>query len=113
MVNKYKGKRLYSLTLKDVIETLVTFDIEHSRFPVNYIPEYFGEQKGFLGLAMDDKKLILINKELGLEEMRETIIHELLHVNHYRKGDLKGNMIETIVEKETDLTYKKLYEMKP
>lgn len=114
MINKYKNKILHPLTLKDVIETLITYDIEHCRFPINYMYEYVGERKGFMGLAMDDKKLILINQELGNEEMRETIIHELLHVNHYRLADLPRNpdLIEKIVEKETDLTYKKLYKVK-
>lgn len=111
---KYKNKILHSLTLKDVIETLVTYDIEHCRFPINYMYEYIGEEKGFHGLAMDDKKLILINKELGNEEIRETIIHELLHTRHYRLADLtrNPNLIEKIVEKETNLTYKKLYGIK-
>lgn len=109
---KYRNKILHPLTLKDVIETLITYDIEHCRFPINYMHEYFGERKGFMGLAMDDKKLILINKELGMEEMRETLIHEFLHTHHYRKGDLTGRLIETIVEKEINLTYKKLYKVK-
>ena len=111
MVIKYKNKRMYSLTLKDVIETLVTYDIEHCRFPCNHVTDYFGIETQLKGLAMDDKKLILINQELGLEEMREVIIHELLHTLHYRLSDLpsKPNLIEKIVEKETNLTYKKLY----
>jgi len=103
---------LTTLTLKDVIETLVTYDINHSLFPHNYMVDYFNDVPIIRGLAIDDKKLILIDSEQGNEEMRETIIHELIHTKHYRLGDLRSQ-IEKIVQDETVLTYKMLYGVKP
>jgi len=104
------------LSLKDVIETLIIYNIEHCRFPYNYLREYFNNTKYKLpeirGLAMDDKKLILIDKEQGDERKRETIIHELIHTKHYRLGDLQPKNIERVVQSETLLTYYKLYGVK-
>ncbi len=111
-----KKKRIpETLTLKDVIEVLIAYNIEHCRFPHNYMIEYFGEEAvpEIHGLALDDEKLILIDKEQGFEALRETIIHELLHAKHYKKGDLRGKDIEVVVEKETSLTYKELYGVEP
>ncbi len=113
---KEEDKRvLRTLILKDVIETLVSYNIEHTRFPHNYIRDYIGEDivPEIHGLAIDDKKLILIDKEQCVEDIRETVIHELIHTKHYRKGDLKGREIEDVVKKETELTYKELYGVEP
>ncbi len=106
---KYK-----TLTLKDVIDTFVSYDLEHSRFPHNYMLDNL-DIPIIGGMAIDDKKLILIDKELPTETMREVIIHELIHTKHYRLGDLPRdiNTIERIVHKETGLVYKKLYGNKP
>jgi len=105
MKNKYK-----LLTLKDAIETLVTYNVEHCRFPHNYLSDVFEDIPDIRGLAMDDKKLILLDREQGTEEMRETIIHELIHTKHFRLGDLRGiKTIENHVMRETKLTYDKLY----
>jgi len=99
-----------SLTLKDVIETLSIYDIEHCRFPHNYMAEVYEEIPLIYGMILDERKLILIDNEQGQEETKETVIHELLHAKHYRLGNLKGyKNIEKHVEKETSLTYKLLY----
>ena len=102
--------KLEELTLKDVIETLVTYNYELCRFPHNYMAERGFDVPEVKGLAIDDKKLILIDREQSIEDMRETIIHEFLHTKHYRQGDLKIKEIERIIEKETKLTYEKLYD---
>jgi len=109
-----KVRNLEILSLKDVIESLVIYDIEHCRFPHNYMAEYFPKNRVPLirGMAIDDKKLILIDKEQCQELSRETIIHELIHTKHYRIGDLEQKNVETIVEAETDLTYLNLYGVK-
>lgn len=106
-------KNLEELTLKEVIETLVTYNIEHTRFPHNYLLDLYEEMPFIYGLSMDDRKLILINQELSDEEKRETIIHELIHTKHYRLGDLKSRECEKIVQLETIKTYKSLYGIKP
>ena len=69
----------------------------------------------FAGLTMDDKNLILLDKEQGIEEMKETIIHEFIHTKHFRKGDIgKGrNTIEKYVQAETVMTYLELYGVRP
>jgi len=99
-----------SLTLKDVIETLSIYNIEHCRFPHNYMAKFVDEIPTITGMVLDDRKLIMIDNEQGQEETKETVIHELLHCKHYKLGDLKGYAnIERYVEKETSLTYKLLY----
>ena len=105
---KYK-----TLNLKDVIETLTLYDLEHCRFPHNYMIDMDIPMVG--GMALDDRKLILIDKELPTESMKEVVIHELIHTKHYRDGDLPRNIntIEKIVQRETELTYKKLYGYRP
>ncbi|MHA1302355.1 MAG: hypothetical protein ACTSPI_01450 [Candidatus Heimdallarchaeaceae archaeon] len=119
MTKNYKlkylhDKRVYPLNLKDVIETLLVYNIEHTKFPHNYFAEIDENTKVLGGLAMDDKKLILIDQDTGNEEMREIIIHELIHTKHFRKGDLRGmKSIEDHVDAETALTYLKLYGVKP
>lgn len=97
------------LTLKDVIETLTTYNYELTRFPHNYLADIDLDIPRIEGLAIDDKKIILVNYEQSVENIRDTIIHEFLHTKHFRQGDLRGKEIEKIVEKETDLTYAKLY----
>ncbi|MBU4480432.1 hypothetical protein KKG48_03260 [Patescibacteria group bacterium] len=108
---------LEPLTLKDAIETLIVYDVEHCRFPHNYLAGHFGHGKipSMGGLALDPRKLILVDRERGTEAKRMIIIHELLHTKHFRKGDLKNNMkfIEDVVEGETKLTYAKLYGPRP
>ena len=64
------------------------------------------------GICSDDKKLILIDKDIGMEMARSVIIHEILHAKHFRLGDLSGRNIERVVEKETSETYYKLYGIK-
>ena len=100
------------LDLKEVIETLSTYNIEHTRFPHNYLAEVGYEVPIVRGMAIDDKKLILLDKEQGKEEMRQTVIHELIHTVHFRRGDLRSG-IERIVQKETRSVYKHLYGVYP
>lgn len=104
--------KIKTLTLKEVIETLVLYDLEHTRFPHNYLAEFDYSVPTIRGLCMDDKKLILIDREQCREDMRETIIHELLHSRHYQLGDLTTRQTERIVNEETAFTYKKLYGVK-
>ena len=115
MVRKKKKQVLKELTLKDVIETLIWYNVEHCRFPHNYLADFVADMPVVGGLTLDDKKLILINKEESDENRREVVIHELLHTAHFRRGDLPRDIkkIEKIVEAETELTYKKLYGAKP
>jgi len=108
-----KKRVLEKLTLKDVIETLIVYQIEHCRFPHNYLEKAGYDIPIIHGLAMDDKKLILIDKEQCCEEKRESVIHELIHTKHYKLGDLKGGNMEKVVQSETVLTYLQLYGVKP
>lgn len=96
------------LNLKEVIETLSTYNIEHCKFPHNYMVDFGYDIPFIRGLAMDDKKLILINNEQSIEDIRESIIHELIHTVYFRKGNLRKN-IERTVQGETKKIYKKIY----
>lgn len=113
-IQKKQEIKLETLTLKDVIETLAVYDVEHCRFPHNYIAD-FTDNDEIHGLVLDDKKLILIDYEQCIEVIREAVIHELIHAKHYRKGDLKRDFkyIEKIVKAETVMIYEKLYGVKP
>jgi len=100
------------LDLKEVIETLSTYNVEHTRFPHNYLAEVGYDVPIIRGLALGDRRLILLDKEQNCEEMRETVIHELIHTVHYRRGDLRSR-VEKIVQKETREIYKHLYGVYP
>lgn len=98
------------LKLKDVIEVISEYDIKHTLFPHNYYAEICQSVPVIRGVALGDKRLILLDSEQSIEEMRETVIHELLHCHHYNLGDLRGYQnIERVVQRETRETYKKLY----
>lgn len=99
------------LTLKDVVEVLAIYDLEHCRFPHNYMSELYNDVPIIRGMAVGSKKLILLDREQNTEQMKETLIHELIHCKHFQLGDLKdtGNIVEKHVDKETALTYKLLY----
>ena len=102
------------LTLKDTINILSMYDIEHCRFPHNYIADVVDDIPRLNGLVLGDKRLILIDREQPIELAKEVVIHELLHCKHYELGDLSGfNRIENYIKQETDLTYKLLYGHKP
>lgn len=102
------------LTLKDVIDVLSDYDVKHCIFPHNYLAEIDDTIPVIRGIALGEKRLILLDSEQNSEEMRETVIHEILHCKHYKLGDLSGfNKIENHIEKETNLTYKLLYGHKP
>ena len=105
--------QLQELTTRDIIETLVTYNIEHCRFPHNYAAVAGYDIPLLRGLAMDDKKLILIDKDLTTEYAREIIIHELLHTKHFRLGDLTMKGAERQIIRETNYTYEKIYGVKP
>ncbi|MCK5624992.1 hypothetical protein KAI04_04070 [Candidatus Pacearchaeota archaeon] len=104
---------LEELTVKDIIETFVTYDLEHCKFPHNYFIEVMSRIPRIEGVTLDDQKLILINNENGLEKTRQVIIHELLHTKHYRQGNLELKRIEKQVVAETKFNYMKIYGVNP
>jgi len=110
---KKQSGLIRALTLKEAIEALAIYNIEHCRFPHNYFAETgdFGDIPELHGLVLDDRRLILIDKEQGIEEIKESVIHELIHAKHFMKGDLPSNIktIERRVIAETTLTYSKLF----
>jgi hypothetical protein len=104
------------LTLKDAIEVLAIYNLEHCRFPHNYFSETeFGDIPKLRGATIDDKRLILIDIEQGIEQTKEAVIHEILHGKHFIKGDLPNDQRrrEKAVDVETDVVYLKLYGVKP
>ncbi|MFH1978875.1 MAG: hypothetical protein ABII97_00595 [Patescibacteria group bacterium] len=113
--NKKSVVEVETLALREVIDILAHYDLEHCRFPHNYLADTGLGIPELRGLVVDDKKLILISNELGFEEARETIVHELLHCKHFLRGDLPHNIkrIEKVVEQETIATYYELYGNKP
>ena len=102
------------LTLKDTIESLSIYNLNHCLFPHNFVAEELGYDE-LHGLILCGRKQILIDKEQPTEIVKEAVIHELIHARHYQKGDLRHNInyIERIVQRETELTYKKLYGIIP
>ena len=103
-------EKLETLTMRDIIETLVTYNVRHVPFPHNYVQ---GAAK-YNGLICDDKKTIFLNEEMAKEITRAVIIHEFLHDKHYRIGNLcDERRIESVVKKETIETYKQIYGVKP
>ncbi len=93
------------LTLKDMIESLMMYSLEHCLFPQN-----FGSKKIRTvdsGIIDDERKIIYIDKEQTQEETRKTLIHEFLHAKYFRLGKRDT---EKKVDRETEIVYKKLYE---
>ncbi|MCK9595727.1 hypothetical protein M0R19_00895 [Candidatus Pacearchaeota archaeon] len=90
------------LTLKDVINSLVEYDIKHCPFPQNDNSK--GIDQG--GMIDDEKKIIYIEDEQTYKSKRTVLIHELLHAKYFRLGKEDN---EEQIEKETDIIYKKLY----
>ena len=100
------------LSLKDVIETLTIYDIKHTIFPHNYIAGVNDNIPIIRGVALRDRKLILLDEEQNMREMRGTVIHELIHAKYYKLGNLRKN-VERIVDGETKRTFMKLYGVEP
>jgi len=91
------------LTLRDVIDALMRYDIKHCPFPQNDISKKLGSHNGIID---DEKKIVYLNEEQTQESMRKTIIHEFSHAKNYRAGKKDT---EKQIEKETEIIYKKLY----
>lgn len=105
------NKKIRELALKDVVEILTEYTIEHS-----YFPERYYRKKYPSGIILPERKLILTDKEEGIESKRYSIIHELLHAMHCNFGDL-GDLTEKtgeiIIDAETEIMYEKLYGVRP
>lgn len=100
------------LTLKDIIDVLCHYDLEHSKFPSNYVAEISEDIPIIYGMACDDKRKIFIDEEAAYETMREVVLHEIYHCHHFLKGDLDGvphSKMEKIVTREAKDHVKKLY----
>ncbi|MCG2695043.1 hypothetical protein L6261_03110 [Candidatus Parcubacteria bacterium] len=105
---------LETITLEEVINILTFYGIEHCRFVSNYIADDL-DIPTLHGLTIDNRKLILIDKEQCIEKTREAVICELIRVKHHFKGDLpkKSKIVNDTVEAETKLTYKEIYGVEP
>ena len=92
------------LTLKDVVDAIAEgYRIESVRMVSNYINE-----SQLYGLHIDngDQKEILINKEIPLEDRRETILHEFYHALFSKIGRKQSEReVEYLAKKK----YKELY----
>jgi len=116
------GSKYPNFNLRDVIEILLEYDLVHQEFPCNKVlPFYVREELtdcevAIDGLADDIEKKIHINKDVCRKAMRKTIIHEMLHCYHYLKGDydvFNHKIVESRVDKETNLLFKHLYKNEP
>lgn len=104
---KFKG--IVHMTLKDVIEILVRFDVKHVD------PLSKDGKDLYNGYARFDEKKgqILINKKKSkglFWGIRKTIIHELEHANRFIKG-FKNCYNEISVMKETNRIIKEVYKI--
>jgi len=117
METKKKPIKYERMGLAEVVNVLCNYDIKRTEFPINYMARALGKEDTLTlrGMAMDDQKLILIDKEQGLEYMRETVMHEIYHCHFYLTGQLHGRTMaqeEAVVrriarEHTTDLYQKK------
>ena len=100
------------LTLKDIIEILIRYDIRKVEGINNRMAELGLDIPIYYGLSDDYKKEILIEKYQPDDLKRLTMVHELHHCYHYMKGDLYNmnfNQIEKIVDRDSKLQTKELY----
>ena len=92
------------MTLKDVIEALVHYSLNHITMPPPDI--YHREAKELAGYCDHDKAAIYIDTEMGLMDKRQVIIHELAHAINHCKGISDE---EDTIDIETIVTFKELY----
>ena len=99
------------LTLKEVIEILIEYNVELKEFPLNNWREVNNKPK-IRGLIIDDLRRIVIDKNQSKDLLRESILHELVHAKYFKSGGLSTlsqKQIENTVQKESEEVYKKLY----
>ena len=95
--------------LGEIINSLIIYDVIHIEFPLNLLREY--QKKNIIrGLAVDDMKRIYIDKNACNTEKRETVIHELFHTFHYRRGDY-DNTSYAVEENEVARETQELFEL--
>lgn len=94
-------KDLELLTLRNVVDALMRYDVKHCPFPQNNV-----RKNNDMALIDDEKKIIYLDEEETQRNMRIGIIHEFLHAKYYALG-IKD--IEKKIEKEADLVYERLY----
>lgn len=73
---KYEDMKL---TLKDVIDALVDYDIRHQPLPSMGTGNLYG-------LFSSGEKRIYLNSEQDRREMIDTIVHELYHAKFHMQG---------------------------
>jgi Zn-dependent peptidase ImmA (M78 family) len=98
------NNKLPNLTLKDFVDILADgYHVETLRMVSNY-----NNNTSLCGIHIDegDKKEILINKDMPLNERRETILHEFYHALYSRLGRKQSEKeVESLAQKK----YKELY----
>jgi len=89
--------------LRNIVDVLCDYDLIHSDMPLNYLRE-FQDDPIVYGLALDDIKKLFIFSRASHFYKRQSVVHEILHVVHYKKGDLdkkRENSLEKELEAET------------
>lgn len=102
------------LELRDVIDVLARYEINHQYIPPIPIPNLPPDKPQWflvLGNTMPDEKQIGINDVVGIEYRKLPVIHELVHAFWYEKGF--ANHSEDEVDKESRKIYRKLYGYDP
>lgn len=91
-------KRLTELTIEDVIQILLEFDVQHQELPAM--------QGRLYGLIDYGKKKIYLDSTQDSTEMRDSILHEFYHAKARQQ---MMNNSENAVDKITKQHIKKLY----
>lgn len=90
------------LTMRNVIDALMRYDVKHCPFPQNDVPGKGADS----GIIDDEKKIIYLDEETTQEYMRKAIIHEFLHAKYFALGK---EDTEEQIERESEDVYKKIY----
>ena len=70
------------------------FDIDEIDLKIYYLPEQDDESEiEFFGFVQqlpfgEHKYLILLNRKMSFEKMKEVLSHEFVHIDQYERGDL-------------------------
>jgi Zn-dependent peptidase ImmA (M78 family) len=111
-MEKLKDTSITKITLKDVIDILLQYEVRQVECIGNRMTLYGQNDNFFLGICDNYNREILIEKNLSPDTKRLTLLHELHHGYHNLKGDLYGynnKVMESIVDRDSKLQTKELY----
>lgn len=94
---------------REFLEILTVYDIVQNELPIDYLKS----KDQIYGICCDDMKKIFIRSNVCNYYKRKTVVHEILHAIHHKKGDQDFykdmSTVEAQVGQETEAILTALY----